>query len=397
MKGKTKHIITYTINLFISVFTIFIPKTNKIWIFGSWSGVRFSDNSRYMFLYAQKNKKELELDKVIWITKSDSLYKELNTKGYEVYKYWSLKSIWYHLRAGIHFIDQGSRRDINSLFSIRALKINLWHGFPLKKIGTYVEPRFIKSIQIGNWNKNILLCTSNFSQEILGKAFVRTKEECIIGMYPRNHYILNEKFEVLKEEEKILQKIKGFKKQRKKIIFYLPTFRDNRKIEFLGVKTKKERKEFFKFIKENNYVFITKLHFAGKVFHNENIETEEQDYINIPQEVDVYPIIKKTDILITDYSSIYFDFLYLNRDIIFFPYDLEYYKNEDRGLIFDYDEMTPGNKVFSLEELKNDLLNKKENRDSYFEERKKIKELIFEDYTIEDTIKIIKKMEKENV
>lgn len=53
----------------------------------------------------------------------------------------------------------------------------------------------------------------------------------------------------------------------------------------------------------------------------------------------------------TDYSSLYFDFLLWNRPILFFPYDLEYYRNEDRGLIFDYEEFTPGPKAYGIEDL----------------------------------------------
>ena len=75
----------------------------------------------------------------------------------------------------------------------------------------------------------------------------------------------------------------------------------------------------------------------------------------MPSDADVYTFLSEVDILITDYSSIYFDYLLWERPIIFFPYDLEYYRDEDRGLIFEYDEYTPGPKIFNAKELENVL------------------------------------------
>jgi CDP-glycerol glycerophosphotransferase len=63
--------------------------------------------------------------------------------------------------------------------------------------------------------------------------------------------------------------------------------------------------------------------------------------------MDPAPLLKKADLLVTDYSSIYFDFLLLDRPIIFFPYDLERYFSRDRQFLFSYDELTPGAKVIT--------------------------------------------------
>ena len=57
------------------------------------------------------------------------------------------------------------------------------------------------------------------------------------------------------------------------------------------------------------------------------------------------------DLLITDYSSIFFDFLLLDRPIVFFPYDLEQYLSQDRAMYFDYEIMTPGPKCRTYDEL----------------------------------------------
>lgn len=384
-----KDLIKTLINFLVYTLSILIYKNNQYWLFGSWYGQRFSDNSRYFFLYSDRYKEELGLKKIIWTTKSFNIFNELKSKGYEVYYHWSVKGIWYHLRSGVHFVDQSPTEDINAYFSIKALKINLWHGFPLKKVGIYSGQLIKGEKSFGNWHNSKVLCTSEFATEVLGEAFIKNREECIVGMYPRNHYLLNEDFQLLDSEKTIVDMIKSLKKAGKKIIFYLPTFRDKAEVKFLGTDSEEEIQKFINFLDTNNYVLITKLHYAGKLFHKESNDNRN-GIINLDQDVDVYPITKETDILITDYSSIYFDFLYLDRDIIFFPYDLEYYTNIDRGLIFDYSEFTPGNKVYNLSDLEADLLNKKKFRDNYKSERNILKNKIFGNFEIADTIKEIK-------
>ena len=72
-------------------------------------------------------------------------------------------------------------------------------------------------------------------------------------------------------------------------------------------------------------------------------------------EGDIYPLLKYTDILITDYSSIYFDFLLLNRPILFFDYDYDEYSSNMNGFVYDYQETAPGPKVTSQQALVEEL------------------------------------------
>ncbi|MCP4220690.1 MAG: hypothetical protein GY765_39045, partial [bacterium] len=93
---------------------------------------------------------------------------------------------------------------------------------------------------------------------------------------------------------------------------------------------------------------------------------------------DIYPFLPLADLLITDYSSIYFDYLLLDRPIVFFPYDLETYINEERGLIFEYDRLTPGPHCFSREELEKEVFTALVDlKDSYKEKREEIGKLAF--------------------
>jgi CDP-glycerol glycerophosphotransferase len=255
----------------------------------------------------------------------------------------------------------------------------------LKNIGNFISSENIvydkNAITLGDSNKYTVLATSDLSEEILGKAFNIDATNIIRGAYPRNQYLLSDEPFLLDSELALIEEIVLIKKMGKKIIFYLPTFRDKMPLKFLGNHTIGEKNKFIKSISEK-YVMVTKVHLGNMLIHGED-NIEELDIINLPPEFDVYTILKHTDVLITDYSSVYFDFLYLNRPIIFYPYDLEYYENEDRGLIFNYNDYTPGPKVYNLPQLESCILSGEHDYKKYSEGRYRVRNKVFSN-TIEE-------------
>lgn len=394
-----KRLFFFSTNILILIISLIIPKSDKVILVGGWFGKRFADNSKYFFLYVNENKKKLGVEKIVWITRSDSIKNELRNQGLKAYKVWSLLSIWYHFRAKIHLIDQ-SINDINPFFSVRSIRINLWHGFPLKKIGSYQEDfnnfknitnnaffKYLSDLSIrGFWGKKYLLTTSEFSAKILGKAFSIPKEKIIISCYPRNYEpIVSKPIKYVSENEKeYLNLVEKAKEQGNTIIGYFPTFRDKKETLIFGTQDHDELQGLLDYFQKSNIKVIGKFHFAGKNDKFRDIHNHEA-FINLPSDADVYTFLSEVDILITDYSSIYFDFLLWERPIVFFPYDLDYYRDEDRGLIFEYDEFTPGDKVFNISELKNLLecgvdLYKQRYYELYGKEAKVLARKIFDEY-----------------
>jgi CDP-glycerol glycerophosphotransferase len=92
---------------------------------------------------------------------------------------------------------------------------------------------------------------------------------------------------------------------------------------------------------------------------------------------DVYPLLPLCDLLITDYSSIFFDFLLLDRPMIFFAYDLDKYLAEDRAMYFEYDSITPGVKCHNYDELESniDIIMRNGCKDGYSRMRKEVRSL----------------------
>ena len=96
--------------------------------------------------------------------------------------------------------------------------------------------------------------------------------------------------------------------------------------------------------------------------------------------MDIYPFLTFTDFLITDYSSIYFDYLMLNREIIFIPYDFENY-TKNRELYFSYETITPGVKYSNFTDFISHLSSIE--KLDYSKERVQLKKLLYDDYNFD--------------
>ena len=130
---------------------------------------------------------------------------------------------------------------------------------------------------------------------------------------------------------------------------------------------------FFILSVKNKIVLNIKMHPVNKP-KDELIEKYKSlNSISFMEEVDVAEILPNTDILITDYSSVFFDFLLTNRPIIFAPFDYEKYITKDRELYYDYDEVTPGPKCKNWEEVLEWIVKFKENPNLFKEEREEVK------------------------
>ena len=150
---------------------------------------------------------------------------------------------------------------------------------------------------------------------------VQAKKHLNLG-YPRNDLLLkeHEKLDLLFVNLEIYNLAKE-----NKVIVYMPTHRESE--PSFGNKSVKELpldlEKLNDFMKKQNAFFILKLHpFVSKLYENKNFS----NIVFYESQSDIYPVLKYTDILITDYSSVYFDFLLIDKPIIFFDYDYEEYR-----------------------------------------------------------------------
>lgn len=389
--------------LLIPIFALshIVPRDKNLWVFGSTFGNRFADNPRYFFYYLSRMDEEerkitgLKKGEIrpVWITKNPKIARQLRNMGYEAYTSTSKEGIRCCLRAGVYIFDNYSK-DISFCLSGGAKKINLWHGTPLKKI--QMDNRFDKVRYPENLWKwfywqlrrmsdekpwHYVLTTSEFFRPIFSSAFA-TKNVLVCG-YPRNDCLLGSiRNDLLSGEEKRLNALKRRIRRKNgcRVVFYMPTFRES-ETKFFDVV---DFTELSRYLEEKNLCLVIKLHPKSKLqarFEEEVKMQGTERFLLLSNQDDPYEFLKMSDVLITDYSSVYFDWLVLDRPIIFFDYDRRDYLTKSRELYFDYDEFTPGMKAANWQELKKALngIDWEAGRDGFERKRREIRELAVDD------------------
>ena len=353
--------------------TMLSPRSKKIVIFGAWLGDKFADNAKVLFLEAQEDKELIP----IWITKNPQVVSEVRNAGYRAYGWCSPQGIWYQLRAGYAVMTNGIS-DFKHAFLGGVTLINLWHGIPLKKIGydDYYEKNWdskkqkfrdkVIHIPLG---KEYVVATSGTIAKIYESAFRVPKERILCLGQPRNDVFF---------DEELMKKIAHEKRQGGQSIriLYAPTHRKEGKVPVV-LSNLFHLQELNDFCEKNHCDFLVKKHF----YHRNEVE-DLQQYPRIKditgESWDTQELLMNTDILITDYSSIYIDYLLLDRPMMFYHYDYEEYLQTDREMYFDYQDVTPGEKVKNFTECLAGLERILEHGQEYQkEERKQVRELFY--------------------
>lgn len=315
-----------------------IPKQKDIWLFGAWKGVQYADNSRALFEYVCENKKSI---RAIWLTSDDLVLKNIKNMGYEVYKFNSLDGIYYSIIAKVIIISV-SYFDVSFwpyLFPWKLKIVQLWHGTPLKMIG---ENFILKS-------QELFLC---FFRIYLGRSF-----DLLITASEINFALYSELFDIDKQFIKVTGQPRNDNlflnplKKKHKVILYLPTWREYDPNFDLFFQFGFDVTVIDDFLERNNLYLFIKFHSleSSKGSNLVNIIAQSRR-IKLANFKDVYFILNNVDVLMTDYSSVYIDYLLLNRPIIFTPFDFDTYK-EKRGFYYDYEKVTPGPKARSWDEV----------------------------------------------
>src|SRR5699024_7747195 len=245
--------------------------------------------------------------------------------------------------------------------------IQTWHGTPLKKIGIDAQGqnsslpfsskqdsviyKSLKKLHFFSRQKFKLITAPS---KITNKILKRTLKNSNILMtdYPRNDILYNPKLS-----------IKNYKKELnldiyKRIILYAPTFRDNH----AEAKPFPHHLEHYnRVLKEKKYLFLVKKHPWQK---NLIIQEHLSHIKDVSDQVeDIQELLCHTDILVTDFSSCFFDFMLTEKPVVFYPYDFENYIKHCRGLYLNYFNDLPGpfaktekelfELIFSVEKLEN--------------------------------------------
>ena len=300
--------------------------------------VRQGLDQKFEIYWVFKNPKDIDLDKI------PGNFKVLTYKTMPFFKIYSAAA----------FIVSDSRLPRYLRKNRKCKYIQTWHGTPLKKLALDMEALDMGgSTNIDKYHRNFrksiaswdyLLSQNSYSTKIFRSCFDFDKTIIEVG-YPRNDKLLNTTASQIYE----LKRQMGLPLN-KKVILYAPTWRDNQFYK-LGEYKFANQVDFdaLRDAISDEYVMIVKYHYLIK----DSVDWSKYEgfVYQFGEECDIADLYLVSDMLMTDYSSVMFDYSVLNRPIVFYTYDYDEYMNDLRGFYFDFKEEAPGPLVYNNEEL----------------------------------------------
>ena len=346
-----------------------IRPDSHIWLFSSTDNSHYNYNSRYLFEYVKENLPEIT---PLFVINDPELRSSLSSKYGKQYfiETESIQGIRQALSAGVWFTSAGLPAYGTGLHKKRLI-INLWHGVPLKKIAL-LDPNLKKAARIYfkkifSENYTCILTTSHELIPLMARSFAVSEDKIKVWGQPRNDGLFQKN-----DCREILGQLFPDLPEYTKTVLYAPTFRDYGQVQLFPFKDF-DQKQLEAFLEEKNMLFFIRTHVAEQGSAAPYLGKRIR-FLGNEQAEDVTGILNIFDCLITDYSSIYIDYLLTDKPMIFLPYDRQQYL-DGRGMNFDYDDVTPGPKPETFNDFL-DALSPKE--DFWKSERTRVNRLFNE-------------------
>lgn len=355
---KSFKLLKVLLNIFLIVLDIFVPKRKDYWIFPVYfvGAGNFSDNMLAVF---EEVKSEKSIKKII-LTKDKNISIEKG-KNVVIIKMFSAKAIWYLMRSKVIFVQHSVWLDLSMayyqmFFPWRRYLINLWHGIPLKDL-SHPATDIINFRSKREMKKYKIISSSTIDKEMMKRSFYQTNLNNIwITGLPRNDFLVMSEKELPKLYKDTLLLLKK-KIDKKNLIIYTPTYRETNLGGYYYPFSTNEMNELKNYLHETNSVLGIRYHsyrqpeFVKNLIDNETIIDLSAEVIS-----DVRMLIREASIVITDYSSIYIDSMYLQKKLISFAYDIEHYKDIQRGFFYEFNEVFPGEICHTFSEMMQALI-----------------------------------------
>lgn len=364
----------------ITAFNKVLPKyKNKVVFYGR---SRYDSNHHALIQYMIKNGYTDKYKLYLVVSNEDDLSFYSDIKN--LYPVKGAVSGAYHTLTAKYVFHCFGMGAMASHIPQRQTVFDIWHGTTLKTLGSGAKSDYAR-------RSSYMLAASEFSKKSFKKCFGYSDEQFFIGGYPRCEQLI--------DKTDILQKFDIDKTRYTKVVLYMPTFRkaeqfgyDDSTVDF-PLFNGQTLAEFDKYLVEKNILFIIKPHPA-----QDNIGILNGNFSNVKviknsgllsKNIMLYSLVGQADALLTDYSSIYFDFLLTQKPIGFIIDDINDYSGK-RGFVVENPlDYMPGEKIKDIEELKIFLNNLLSGNDGWAEERHKINDLVNFDQSFEFSKKIL--------
>ncbi|MEV0845806.1 CDP-glycerol glycerophosphotransferase family protein [Streptomyces sp. NPDC049954] len=310
-------------------------------LFISFNGRQFSDSPRAVHEELLRRGSDLEQ---LWAVRDNQV--ELPSTVAPV-RYWSKE--WYDALARARYIVTNAHLPHWVERRPGQVIVQTWHGTMLKKIGLDIDapafdPKYHERLLQESPNWSVLVSANPFSTPILRRAMAYRGEVLETG-YPRNDQLYAPDREQRARRTREALGIPAHKK----VVLYAPTWRDDqahRRGQFrldLQLDTEEAQRRL-----GADHVLLVRRH-SNVV---DSVEGAGNGFVfDVSDYPDIADLYLAADILVTDYSSVMFDYAHLKRPMLFFTYDLEHYRDTLRGFYFDFEREAPGPMLSDSQEL----------------------------------------------
>lgn len=333
---------------------------NKILLY---SDLGFRDNIKYLYDYLVEQNFQKKY-KIICAVKDYQKYAANSPKNIEFVS--PLMGIKHYLTCNHVFYCFGKLPIVPVK---KQVVIQMWHGTSFKGFAENMT----KTSSNADSFYSYVYASSDFFSPIVMKKFNCSENKVAICGHPRTDvFYLNEKKYDLGNY--------------KKTIVWMPTFRkskilgqvDTKQSSILPTVMDSQLLELDKFLEGLNTQLIVKLHPMQDL---SEVDTKSLNNLKLLSNkqfedsgMDIYRLLSQSDALITDYSSVFYDYLLLNRPIGFTENDVDEYK-KNRGFAVDPEKFRPGKRIRSLQDLESFIIDLSNNKDDYLGERKWVNDM----------------------
>lgn len=323
-----------------------LPVADDLWCFGSWDRHHHTlDNPRAVF---QAVESDPAIRKVV-LTWTEPDGPTASPPGTRFVPADSLRGAYFLARSRVVVLGVGLRGLAPFAPDLRADRhrvIQVWHGIPLKRIGKLFPGETTWDDETPRYAATV--CSSEADRDAMAAAFAPLPRERVwLTGLPRNDFILGPEGELPRDYLDQLAQVRS-QLEGRRLVLYAPTWRED--IGSLYTFSDHERALLGRVLERHGAVLGIRGHSNVRRATEDAAAFQDSRIISLNSIPDVNIVLRETDVLVTDYSSIYIDFLLLRRPIVHFAYDLEAYVLE-RGFIYEPRQAFAGPNATTAEEL----------------------------------------------
>lgn len=358
-----------------------MPKRRDLVIFGAMNGNGYGDNSAHLFEWMREHRPDI---RCVWITRSRSVREQLTRRELPVLLARSIRGVKTLLRArvGVFTNSLGDLAAYPDMVPASIRLVALRHGQPVKRIRfARAGHRMDDAEVLARTREGALIrhvtSTSEFVSDIQEECLRIGRHKHVVTGYPRNDNLLDVPEEYSRRWSAFLDGARPAK-----VVLYALTWRYGRAAPLFFPFDDFDRDELSDVLRRNEAMLLLRPHVRDLEIYPDLRGTLEgfadDGLVRLAthrEMMDVNTMLPFVDAMVSDYSSIYHDYLLLDRPLLFTPYD---YREFERlqGFLYDYYETLPGPAVYTFREFVDELDSALSGYDRYSHRRAALTEKI---------------------